>query len=162
MGRAAKAEEAETKEKEVNRLTRGFDPLGLPREAECASSSTPWSVRFHPERASEANPQRGVRGQERAEKGRPGDGTTRGGPGSVGESKHSGVHPNNKEEVGKDMTKLQNWAAKKVIALQTREEGQGLAEYGMILALIAVVAIGAVTILGGNITSTFTSMSGAF
>jgi len=56
------------------------------------------------------------------------------------------------------MSKLQNW----VIALKSREEGQGLAEYGMILALIAVVAIAAVTTLGGDITSTFTSMSGAF
>ncbi len=60
------------------------------------------------------------------------------------------------------MSKLQNWAAKKAVALKSREEGQGLAEYGMILALIAVVAIGAVTILGADITSTFTAMSGAF
>ncbi len=60
------------------------------------------------------------------------------------------------------MSKLQNWAAKKVIALKSREEGQGLAEYGMILALIAVVAIGAVSILGTDITSTFSDMSGAF
>jgi pilus assembly protein Flp/PilA len=33
------------------------------------------------------------------------------------------------------------------------EEGQGLTEYALILALIAVVAIAALTLLGGNITS---------
>jgi pilus assembly protein Flp/PilA len=32
-----------------------------------------------------------------------------------------------------------------------REEGQGLAEYGLVIALIAVVAIAALTLLGGNI-----------
>jgi len=33
-----------------------------------------------------------------------------------------------------------------------REEGQSLAEYALILALIAVVAITALTLLGGNIS----------
>ncbi|HUP83288.1 MAG TPA: Flp family type IVb pilin [Candidatus Limnocylindria bacterium] len=33
------------------------------------------------------------------------------------------------------------------------ERGQGLAEYALILALIAVLAIAAVTFLGGNINS---------
>ena len=46
------------------------------------------------------------------------------------------------------MTKLQKW----VIAMRHREEeGQSLAEYGLILALIAVVAIGALQLLGQNI-----------
>jgi len=40
------------------------------------------------------------------------------------------------------------------------EEGQGLAEYALILALIAIVAIGAVTLLGGNITSILNSIAG--
>ncbi len=34
-----------------------------------------------------------------------------------------------------------------------REEGQSLAEYALILALIAVVAIAALTLLGGNIST---------
>lgn len=59
------------------------------------------------------------------------------------------------------MSKLQNWAATKVAALKT-EEGQGLAEYGMILALIAVVCIGVVTTLGTDIQGVFSAMSGAF
>ncbi len=33
-----------------------------------------------------------------------------------------------------------------------REEGQSLAEYALILALIAVVAIAALTLLGGNVS----------
>jgi pilus assembly protein Flp/PilA len=36
-----------------------------------------------------------------------------------------------------------------------REEGQGLAEYALILVLIAVVVIGAVTALGGQINGVF-------
>ncbi len=42
-----------------------------------------------------------------------------------------------------------------------REEGQDLAEYGLIVALIAVVAIGALTVLGGNITDTIQSLADA-
>ena len=37
--------------------------------------------------------------------------------------------------------------------LDRDERGQGLAEYALILALIAVLAIAAVTVLGGNINS---------
>jgi len=40
------------------------------------------------------------------------------------------------------------------------EDGQGLAEYALILALIAIVAVGAVTLLGGNITSILNSIAG--
>jgi pilus assembly protein Flp/PilA len=46
--------------------------------------------------------------------------------------------------------------------LRTRtesEEGQGLAEYGLILALIAVVAIVALTGLGTAIANTLTSIT---
>jgi pilus assembly protein Flp/PilA len=39
------------------------------------------------------------------------------------------------------------------------EEGQGLTEYALILALIAVVAIAALTILGGKVTSVLNSAS---
>ena len=37
------------------------------------------------------------------------------------------------------------------------EEGQGLTEYALILALIAVVAIAALTLLGGKVTSVLSS-----
>ena len=35
--------------------------------------------------------------------------------------------------------------------LRRDEEGQGLAEYALILALIAIIAIAALTLLGGQI-----------
>ena len=41
------------------------------------------------------------------------------------------------------------------------EEGQGLAEYGLILALIAVVAIVALTGLGSAIAATLTNITGS-
>ena len=39
-----------------------------------------------------------------------------------------------------------------------REEGQTLAEYALILALIAVAVVGAVVLLGGKISSLFNSV----
>ena len=47
------------------------------------------------------------------------------------------------------MTYLANWLS----AITRREEGQGLAEYALILALIAIVAILALTFLGTQISS---------
>ncbi|MGH2628575.1 MAG: Flp family type IVb pilin [Anaerolineales bacterium] len=58
------------------------------------------------------------------------------------------------------MSKIKNWAIRKAVALQTRdEEGQGLAEYGLILALIAVVCIAALTALGGGIAATLDALN---
>jgi len=62
------------------------------------------------------------------------------------------------------MSKIRNWALEKYVAVQARrneEEGQGLAEYGLILALIAVVAIGALQLLGGNISSHLNTLANA-
>ena len=39
------------------------------------------------------------------------------------------------------------------------EDGQGLTEYALILALIAVVAILALTLLGGNVTSVLSTVA---
>lgn len=41
-----------------------------------------------------------------------------------------------------------------------KEEGQGLVEYALILVLIAVVVIGALTLLGNNISGLFSKLSG--
>ena len=40
------------------------------------------------------------------------------------------------------------------------EKGQGMAEYGLLLALIAVVAIAGVVLLGPAIQNMFTNVSG--
>jgi pilus assembly protein Flp/PilA len=53
------------------------------------------------------------------------------------------------------MTKLFT-AAKKLIR---EEEGASLAEYGLLLALIAVVCIGAISALGGKISGMFAGLS---
>ena len=41
------------------------------------------------------------------------------------------------------------------------ERGQGMVEYGLIIALVAIVVIGALTALGGGIEETFESISDA-
>jgi pilus assembly protein Flp/PilA len=40
-----------------------------------------------------------------------------------------------------------------------REEGQALVEYALILALVAVVAVGALTLLGTNISNMLSSIA---
>ena len=59
------------------------------------------------------------------------------------------------------MTKLNMLAQSAAARWQARntEEGQGLAEYGLILALIAVVCIGALTTMGTNITTKLGSLN---
>jgi pilus assembly protein Flp/PilA len=43
-----------------------------------------------------------------------------------------------------------------------REEGQGLVEYALILVLVAVVVIGILTVLGPQIGSVFSAITGGF
>jgi pilus assembly protein Flp/PilA len=45
--------------------------------------------------------------------------------------------------------------------LRRREEGQALVEYALILSLIAVVCIGALTLLGGNVNSILNQIAAA-
>lgn len=61
------------------------------------------------------------------------------------------------------MSKIKNWAISKVAKLQTMqdEEGQGLAEYGLILALIAIVCIGALTLMGTNLSGALNRVANA-
>jgi pilus assembly protein Flp/PilA len=59
---------------------------------------------------------------------------------------------------------MNKWnAAKRFIvkAVAREEEGASLAEYGLLLALIAVVCIAAITILGTQISSMFNALSGS-
>lgn len=54
-----------------------------------------------------------------------------------------------------------NEAVLRLFVLYKDEEGQALAEYGLILGLIAVVAIGALTLLGTSITGKLGGINGA-
>ena len=49
----------------------------------------------------------------------------------------------------------------KMVARLQAEEGQTMVEYGLILALVSVVAITILITLGGKVVTTFTSASGA-
>ena len=49
----------------------------------------------------------------------------------------------------------------KILKFFKDEEGPSAVEYGLLAALIAVVIIGAVTLLGQNLNATFTTISGA-
>jgi pilus assembly protein Flp/PilA len=44
-------------------------------------------------------------------------------------------------------------------ALLAQEEGQDLAEYALLLALIAIVAVAAVTLLGTNVQAIFNNIA---
>lgn len=41
------------------------------------------------------------------------------------------------------------------------ESGQGLVEYGLIIGLVAIVAVGALLALGGKLQGIFTSINGS-
>ncbi len=41
------------------------------------------------------------------------------------------------------------------------QRGQDLAEYGMLIGLIALAVVAAVTLLGGNLSLVFTNIAGA-
>jgi pilus assembly protein Flp/PilA len=59
------------------------------------------------------------------------------------------------------MTKLKNWTLKKYVDIKNGgQEGQCLAEYGLILALTAVVCIGALEALGGSVGDKLNSLAG--
>ena len=60
------------------------------------------------------------------------------------------------------MSKIKNWAVRKAAEYQVaREDGQGLAEYGLILALIAVACVVALGVLGTAISGLLSSLAGS-
>jgi pilus assembly protein Flp/PilA len=64
-------------------------------------------------------------------------------------------HPFAKEqEMSKYVTAVKKFFRKE-------EEGASLAEYGLLLALIAVICIGAIRILGQNISTMFSTLAGS-
>jgi pilus assembly protein Flp/PilA len=59
--------------------------------------------------------------------------------------------------------KLTLWAMKSFARVEElrSEEGQALVEYALILSLIAVVCIGALTLLGTNVNNILNQIAGA-
>ena len=59
---------------------------------------------------------------------------------------------------------FQIWRVTQLVSLpmqrvaQRPKTGQGLVEYALVIALIAVVAVATLTALGGNLTKTFTNI----
>ena len=49
----------------------------------------------------------------------------------------------------------------RLFSMLQQQEGQDLAEYGLVIALIAVVAIVALGLLGGNISTILAQIAGA-
>lgn len=47
-----------------------------------------------------------------------------------------------------------------LVALRKREEGQTMAEYGVVLAVITIAVFGALTLLSGNITNAISRVAG--
>jgi pilus assembly protein Flp/PilA len=56
--------------------------------------------------------------------------------------------------------KLRDWFELVRIQLH-REEGQTMAEYGLLIALIALIVLAGVTALGGNLADTFNQIAGS-
>jgi pilus assembly protein Flp/PilA len=48
-----------------------------------------------------------------------------------------------------------------VQSVREREEGQALVEYALILVLVSIASIGTLTILGGDVSAIFTTVSDA-
>ncbi len=63
------------------------------------------------------------------------------------------------EEVNTHMISLYTKLQLALARVLDDEEGQGLTEYALILALIAVIAIAALTLLGKNVTSELSSVA---
>lgn len=57
--------------------------------------------------------------------------------------------------------KLRDWFELVRIQLQ-REEGQTMAEYGLLIAFIAIIALVGVTALGGGLNGFFNTLSAKF
>jgi Flp pilus assembly pilin Flp len=59
------------------------------------------------------------------------------------------------------MLSKSNWALSALVSRVDREDGQALAEYGLLMALIVVVCVVVVTALGVAISGILGSVSGA-
>jgi pilus assembly protein Flp/PilA len=56
---------------------------------------------------------------------------------------------------------MRNLIIRVAAALRSREEGQAMVEYALILALVSVVAITTLTLIGTNVNNIFQSVADA-
>jgi len=59
------------------------------------------------------------------------------------------------------MSKVNELYLAMVASMENREEGQGLVEYALIIALVSVLLVGALTTLQGGIAGGFTTITGS-
>ena len=59
------------------------------------------------------------------------------------------------------LTVYTQWMRMKLGTLVKSEKGQGLVEYALIIALVAIVLVGSLTTLNGNIAAAFTKIGAA-
>ena len=73
-----------------------------------------------------------------------------------------GVPSTGKEvnELNKVFAYAQVFAIEAVESLRKREEGQTMAEYAVVLAVVTALVIGAITLLSGNIRGSITRVAG--
>ena len=64
------------------------------------------------------------------------------------------LRSNHSELEGNNMNELMNWLA-------NEESGQGMVEYGLIIALVSIVVIGILTAMGGHLNELFTKADDA-
>jgi len=68
------------------------------------------------------------------------------------------VSYNNYHEEGNRMREFMEKFFAMVNYLKTKEEGQGLAEYALILVLVAIVCVAALIFLGGSINNVLSNV----
>lgn len=66
-----------------------------------------------------------------------------------------------REGVNHLLTTLMAYLTVAYMDMKEREEGQGLVEYALILVFVSIVAIGALTALGGSITGVLNTVKSA-
>jgi Flp pilus assembly pilin Flp len=68
--------------------------------------------------------------------------------------------PKNSRKEVNQMMKLFTFVQVAADSLRRREEGQTMAEYGVVLAVITLAVIGAITLLSDNVRSALESVAG--
>lgn len=72
------------------------------------------------------------------------------------------LSPNNADEEGtRPMQEFINRLTRTWLSFRESEEGQGLVEYALIIALVAILLVGALTLLQGQLSTVFSNITGS-